>query len=148
MIQVYKLNSCVFSMHDDLLLLSLDSTLPQVRNWDVRSVHQLYSPFLNSLHDSRCLYTAFTSYKSTSNSTTPRLSTSQMSARPTAFNVTVTMGCYGLLWLIVQQISYYTAASAIDQILALYDIRAQGLLGPRALTSFYCDTCTVQKLLS
>ena len=35
--------------------------------------------------------------------------------RRTAFDVTVTLGCYGLLRLILQQISYYTAAHAMYQ---------------------------------
>ena len=34
-------------------------------------------------------------------------------SRPTAFDGTVTVGCYGLLWLFMQQSSYYTAASAM-----------------------------------
>ena len=73
MIQTYKLNSYVFSMHGDLLLLSLDSVLLQVRTRELsRSVHQLYSPFFDSLDDLRCLYTSFTSYKNASNSTTPK----------------------------------------------------------------------------
>ena len=40
--------------------------------------------------------------------------------------------------LTILSISYYTAASAIYQILALYDVRARGpaVIGPRALTSY------------
>ena len=106
-----------------------------------RSVHQLYSLFLDSLHDPRCLYTAFTSYKNASNSTTPIPSDNTRAQRLDQLHLTsllpwVAMGCYGLLWLIMQQISYYMAARPIYQILVLYDVRA---LGRHVIT----NTCVI-----
>ena len=80
----------------------------------VLPLHQLSCPFLDSLHDPRCLYTAFTSYKNASTSTT--LNTfgqhAGQTSRPTAFDVTVTMACM----FYMQQISYSRGARHIPEI--------------------------------
>ena len=128
-------------MRGDLLLLSLDSTLPQVRIQDVTIGASTLQSFLDSLHDPRCLYTAFTFYKSATNSTTPRPSDNTRAQRLDQLHLMsllpwVAMGCYGLLSHLIQQISYYMAARAIYQVLALYVVRA---LRPTVLELTSCN---------
>ena len=125
-------------MHGNLLLLSLDSMLPQVRT---RNVTIGASSILNFIALSSTLFMTIGAYTLPSHPIKALLTVQhqdlQTTCKPNVPTNCTWRHCYhGLVWLIMQQINYYTAASAIYQISALYDVGGWGQLGLRALTSY------------